>query len=66
MTLKERREELGLTQKQVANRCGISYQSYQRYEILKIIPNALLAIRIAKVLETSVEALWGYLNIDRV
>lgn len=32
MTLKERREELGLTQKQVAEWCGIKEQAYQQYQ----------------------------------
>lgn len=32
MTLKELRISKGLTQKQVAEKCGVSYQSYAHYE----------------------------------
>ena len=34
--LKARREELNLTQKQVADRIGIALQAYQRYESGKV------------------------------
>lgn len=56
--LKERREALRLTQRQVAEKIGIKYQSYQRYESFAIIPNAQVAIKIAKVLGTTVEDLY--------
>lgn len=59
MTLKERREELGLTQKQVAERCGIKEQAYQQYEYGKYLPNVLLAIKIADALEIDLKELWG-------
>lgn len=38
--LKARREELNLTQKQVAERIGIAQQIYQRYESGKVVPIA--------------------------
>ena len=57
--LKEKRKALNLTQKQVAEKCGIQWQVYQRYEQGLRLPNVLLAIKIANALKTPVEALWG-------
>lgn len=57
--LKERREALGLTQRQVAEKIGVKYQSYQRYESLVIIPNAQIAVKVAKALNTTVEELYS-------
>lgn len=56
--LKEKRKALNLTQKQVAEKVGIQWQVYQRHENSTRLPNVLLAIKIAKALETPVEALW--------
>nr|DAW59439.1 MAG TPA: Helix-turn-helix XRE-family like protein [Caudoviricetes sp.] len=57
--LKERREALGLTQRQVAEKIGVKYQSYQRYESLVIIPNAQIAVKVAKALNTTVEEIYS-------
>ncbi len=57
--LKKRREQLALTQKQVAERIEVDYQAYQQYEYGKLIPNAKLACKIARALETTVEELYG-------
>lgn len=57
--LKERRKELGLTQKQVAERAGLSWQVYQRYELGVRTPIATTTIKVARALETTVEALYG-------
>lgn len=57
--LKARREELNLTQKQVAERIGIAQQAYQRYENTDRLPNVKVGIKISKALETTVEALYG-------
>lgn len=56
--LKKRREELNLTQKQVAESCGIKEQSYQQYEYGKKSPNVVRAIQIAQVLKSTVEELF--------
>lgn len=58
-TLKTRRNELKLTQRQVAEKIGIVYQLYQKYENGLILPNVKVGIKIAKVLETTVEELYG-------
>ena len=55
--LKERREKLGYTQEQVAEKAGISLWAYKMYESGERIPRADVMARIAKVLRTSVERL---------
>lgn len=59
LRLKEKRETLNLTQKQVADMVGIPYQAYQRYEKKARIPSATMAIKIARALKTTVEELYG-------
>lgn len=56
--LKVRREELNLTQKQVADICGMKESQYQGYERGRHEPVASIAIKVAKALETTVEALF--------
>ena len=57
--LKARREALNLTQKQVADKCGIKESQYQGYETNRHEPIASTAVKIAKALETTVEALYS-------
>lgn len=56
--LRQRRKELNLTQRQVADRIGIVWTSYQRYERNSCLPIVNIALRIAKALETTVEELY--------
>lgn len=56
--LKERREELRLTQRQVAEKIGIKYQVYQKYESNFRIPTVYVAVKIASALNTTVEKLY--------
>lgn len=56
--LKKRREELSLTQKQVADTLDMSIRLYQYYESGQRQPNVQTAIRIAEVLKTTVEKLF--------
>ena len=56
--LKNRRIELGYTQKQVADKIGIPESAYQRYECTKRLPNAVMACKIADALQTTVEKLY--------
>jgi putative transcriptional regulator len=58
-TLKQRRNQLGLTQKQIATKLGMAESHYQAYELSTRAPSVYYALRIAKVLETTVEELWG-------
>ena len=57
-TLIAARKQSGKTQEQVAKEIGIAKTAYQRYEQGKVVPNVLMAIKIAKSLNTSVENLW--------
>ena len=53
------RQQLKLPQKEIAAQSGISLMSYKRYEYGDRVPDARTAIRIARTLGTTVEALWG-------
>lgn len=59
MELRAARELSGKTQAQVAKEVGIKEQVYQRYEYGQIEPGARMAILIARVLNSTVEVLWG-------
>ena len=56
--LKAAREKSGKTQAQVAKESGIAERAYQRYEYDKVEPGVRTAIRIARALNSSVEALF--------
>ena len=56
--LKEARERVGLTQRQVAEAVGIAESAYQRYERGRL-PLAPTACKIAKALGVTVESLYG-------
>ena len=57
--LKELRVDKGFTQRDLARMAGISERGYQLYEHGERIPDAQVAVRIAKALHTTVEQLWG-------
>lgn len=56
--LKKRREELSLTQKQVADTLEMDVRLYQYYEAGQRNPGVQTAIKIADVLKTTVEKLF--------
>ena len=56
--LKEYRTKTNLTQKQVANLCEISERQYIRYEVSYQVPTVNIALRLARVLGTTVEELF--------
>lgn len=56
--LKERRTELGLTQAQLAELCLVSRKTINTVENEVFIPSTLLALKLARALETSVEELF--------
>ena len=58
-TLKAQRTKLGLTQNDIASKIGISPISYQRYESNKRIPDAKTAVKLVKVLNSTVEDIFG-------
>lgn len=56
--LKEYRTKTNLTQKQVATLCEISERQYIRYEVSYQVPTVNIALRLARVLGTTVEELF--------
>ena len=56
--LKKRREELNLTQKQVADKAGMPLRTYQSYEMEVRIPNVYSAMDIAKALNSTIPKLF--------
>lgn len=59
MQLRAAREASGKTQAQVAEESGVAEAVYQRYEYNKNTPSVTTAIRIAKAVNSTVEALFG-------
>lgn len=57
--LKTTREQSGKTQLQIAKELGMLKEMYQKYEYGMGTKTIQTAIRIAKVLDTTVENLWG-------
>ena len=56
--LKERRTELGLTQAELAERCGVTRKTVNTVENGVFIPSTLLALKLSKVLSEPVETLF--------
>ncbi len=59
MQLKAARKQSGKTQAQVAKEAKIAERTYQDYEYNKSEPSVQTAIRIARVLDSTVEELFG-------
>lgn len=59
-TLIAARKLAGKTQAQVAAEIGVVESVYQRYEHGTRIPNAIMGNKIARVLGTTSEKIWGY------
>ena len=57
--LVQARKKLRLTQREVAEKVGISENTYQQYEYGKIVPSVLIAIKISDMLKTPIKGLWG-------
>jgi putative transcriptional regulator len=57
--VRARRKELGITQVDLARRVGVSRQTVITLETGDYAPSVYLALRVARTLETDVEALWG-------
>jgi molybdate-binding protein/DNA-binding XRE family transcriptional regulator len=57
--VRARRDELAFTQKYLAAAVGVSRQSLNAIETAGTLPNVALALRLASVLASSVEALFG-------
>ena len=59
-TIRERRKARGLSQEELARQCGVSRQTINAIENDKYDPTLSLAFRLAKVLETTVDALFSH------
>lgn len=56
--LKERRSELGLTQAELAERCGVSRKTINTVENGVFVPSTLLALKLAAALDRRVDELF--------
>ena len=56
--IKEYRGELGLTQAELAERCGVTRKTVNTVENLVFTPSALLALKLAAALDVPVEQLF--------
>ena len=59
-TIRERRKARGLSQEELARQCGVSRQTINAIENDKYDPTLSLAFRLAKALETMVDALFSH------
>ena len=59
-TIRERRKARGLSQEELARQCGVSRQTINASENDKYDPTLSLAFRLAKALETTVDALFSH------
>ena len=57
--IRERRKALGLSQEELARRCGVSRQTVNAIENNKYDPTLALAFHLAKELETTVDQLFS-------
>ena len=56
--ISDKRTEKGMTQRQLAEICGITYQSLQRYEKGIVYPTIPIALSIARALDTTIGDLY--------
>lgn len=59
MRIKERRESLGLTRVQIADRLGVSRVAVRKWELGMAMPNADKLPALADALHCSIDALFG-------
>jgi putative transcriptional regulator len=60
--LREKREELGLTQAQLADRIGVSRKTVNTVENGVFVPSTIVALKLARALGEPVEALFSLLD----
>ena len=56
--LKQRRTELGLTQAELAERCGVTRKTVNTVENGVFVPSTVLALKLARALSVPVETLF--------
>jgi putative transcriptional regulator len=57
--IKEKRSELGLTQAELAERCGVTRKTVNTVENGIFVPSTLLALKLAKSLSVPIEELFS-------
>ena len=60
--LKERRTDLGLTQAELAERVGVTRKTVNTVENGVFVPSTILALKLAKALDRSVEELFSVIE----
>jgi len=60
--IKEKRSELGLTQAELAERCGVTRKTVNTVENGIFVPSTMLALKLAKALSLPVEELFSIEN----
>jgi len=60
--IKEKRGELGLTQAELAERCGVTRKTVNTVENGVFVPSTMLALKLAKALSVPVEELFSIEN----
>ncbi|MCI5690990.1 MAG: helix-turn-helix transcriptional regulator [Clostridiales bacterium] len=58
-SIRSRRKELGLSQEELAKRCGVSRQTVNAIENNKYDPTLALAFHLARELQTTVDELFS-------
>lgn len=61
--ISKKRRELGLTQNQLADLLGISFQAISKWENNVTYPDVLMLPKLAMALHTTVDALLGYSSV---
>lgn len=59
LNLKQLRKSAGFTQKQLADKLGITYQSYQAYEYGKTLPSLPIILSVVEIFDVSLDSLFG-------
>ena len=57
-SIREKRKALGLSQEELARRCGVTRQTVNAIENDKYDPSLVLAMKLARFLQTTVEELF--------
>lgn len=61
--ISRRRKELGLTQNQLAEMLGISFQAISKWENNAAYPDVTMLPKLAAILHTTTDALFGYISV---
>lgn len=60
----KKRKELGITQQKLAEQLNVSFQAVSKWENGTTVPDTLLLVQLAQVLNTSVDTILGYKSVS--